>query len=81
MKTDKILRIQDLVKYYPVENKRLFGKKQYIRAVDGVNLDVEEGTTLGIVGESGCGKSTMAKLFLCSQRPLQEMSGSRAKIF
>lgn len=64
METNNILKIRNLIKYYPVNNRKLFGKKQYIRAVDGVSLDIEEGSTLGIVGESGCGKSTMGKTIL-----------------
>jgi dipeptide transport system ATP-binding protein len=58
----KLLRINALQKYYQTNN--LFGGKNTIKAVDGVSLEVEEGTTLGIVGESGCGKSSLAKTIL-----------------
>ncbi|GAA3407330.1 ABC transporter ATP-binding protein [Paenibacillus hodogayensis] len=58
-----LLQARGLSKFY--ETKRgLFGKADYIRAVDGVDLDVYEGETLGIVGESGCGKSTVGQMLL-----------------
>ena len=50
------------------KQKGLFGDKSTIKAVDGVSLEVEEGTTLGIVGESGCGKSSLAKTILRYRR-------------
>ncbi|MCQ4084826.1 dipeptide ABC transporter ATP-binding protein [Streptomyces sp. RB6PN25] len=57
-----LLEVQDLVKRFPVRHgltRRLAG---YVTAVDGVSLRVEPGETLGVVGESGCGKSTVARL-------------------
>ena len=60
MMSEKILQVNDLKVYYPVR-KGLMGQIQYVRAVDGVTLDVEKGEVLGIVGESGCGKSTLGK--------------------
>ena len=58
--SDKVLQINDLKIYYPVR-KGLMGQLQYVKAVDGVTLDVKKGEVLGIVGESGCGKSTLGK--------------------
>ena len=60
-----LLEMRDMVKHFPVGKglilSRLGGT---VKAVDGVSLDVAEGTTLGLVGESGCGKSTVARLML-----------------
>lgn len=55
-----LLSVKDLCQYYKV-NKGLFGKTQYVKAVDGVNFEVYRGEVFGIVGESGCGKSTLGK--------------------
>jgi len=53
-----LLSIKDLKVYYPVK-KGFFGlQKQYVKAVDGVSFDIYEGEAFGVVGESGCGKST-----------------------
>lgn len=53
-----LLSIKDLKVYYPVRKGFLKLKKAYVRAVDGISFDVYEGEAFGIVGESGCGKST-----------------------
>ena len=58
--SEKVLQVNDLKVYYPVR-KGLMGQIQYVKAVDGVTLDVQKGEVLGIVGESGCGKSTLGK--------------------
>ncbi len=55
-----LLSVRDLCQYYKV-SKGMFGKAQYVKAVDGVNFDVYRGEVFGIVGESGCGKSTLGK--------------------
>lgn len=59
-----ILEISDLKKYYPIR-KGAFGKaKEFVKSVDGVSLSIKEKSIVGIVGESGCGKSTMGKTVL-----------------
>lgn len=60
----KLMEIQNLKKYFPVENSSFFKKPQYVQAVDDITFDVYQGETLGIVGESGCGKSTMGRLLV-----------------
>ncbi|GJE59012.1 ABC transporter ATP-binding protein [Methylobacterium trifolii] len=57
-----LLSVSGLFKHFPV--RKSGGKKQVVRAVDGVDFEVLKGETLGIVGESGCGKSTTAKLLM-----------------
>jgi oligopeptide/dipeptide ABC transporter ATP-binding protein len=57
-----LLDVADVRKYFPVGRRRLFGRvRPSLRAVDGVSLAVERGETLGLVGETGCGKSTLAR--------------------
>ena len=63
------LRLTDLCKSFPV-GKPLFGPpKAHVHAVRSVTLDVQQGETLGIVGESGCGKSTLARMLVGLIRP------------
>ncbi|MDE1853986.1 MAG: ABC transporter ATP-binding protein [Thaumarchaeota archaeon] len=67
-----ILEVQDLRKHYPVRGGLLNRVAGVIRAVDGVSIAVEEGTTYGIAGESGSGKSTLC---MCIARLLEPTSG------
>ena len=61
---DYILEVDGLKQYFPVA-KDMFGKPTaYLRAVDGVSFKLERGKTLGVVGESGCGKTTLGKTIL-----------------
>jgi oligopeptide transport system ATP-binding protein len=71
--TDEILKVESLKKHFPI-TQGIVLKRQIaaVKAVDGVDLTVYRGETLGVVGESGCGKSTMAR---CIMRLLDPTSG------
>ncbi|MDH3602153.1 MAG: ATP-binding cassette domain-containing protein [Candidatus Tectomicrobia bacterium] len=65
---DPLLEARDLTKYFPVKAGLVFRRvNQWIRAVDGVTFSIAAGETLGLVGESGCGKTTTAKLILAQE--------------
>jgi oligopeptide/dipeptide ABC transporter ATP-binding protein len=69
----ELLIVEDLKKYFPVTRGIVFQKQiGAVKAVDGVSFTVREGETLGVVGESGCGKSTMAR---CIMRLLDPTGG------
>ena len=71
--TDNILEVKDLVKHYPVRSG-MFGRVVgCVRAVDGVSFSIPRGSTMGLVGESGCGKTTVGKTIL---RLTDKTSGS-----
>ena len=61
---EPILSVRELEKYYPVRSGILGRQTGAVRAVDGVSFDLQEGETLAVVGESGCGKSTMAETLI-----------------
>ena len=59
---DILLEIKGLKKYFPVQSGKLLDRKvDYVKAVDDISFTIREGETLGIVGESGCGKSTTGR--------------------
>ena len=59
-----LLEVKDLKKWFPSKSKAFSKEKVYIKAVDGVSFTLNKGETLGVVGESGCGKSTMGRSVL-----------------
>ena len=66
---DAIMQVRDLVKHFPIRAGFLQRQVGAVQAVDGVSFDVMRGETLGLVGESGCGKSTTARLLLRLMAP------------
>ena len=70
-KQEPLLQIKNLKTYFPV-SKGLFGRvTEYIKAVDDVSFDVFPGETLGLVGESGCGKTTLGRSILRLEEPME----------
>ena len=57
-----LLKVTDLTKHFPSKNNKIFGKREFVHAVDNVSFELNVGETLGLVGESGCGKSTTGRL-------------------
>ena len=62
---DVLLEVKELKKYFPIGSGGLLGRnKSYLKAVDGVSFEIKKGETFGLVGESGCGKSTTGRTIL-----------------
>ena len=60
--SEVLLRVENVVKEFPVASDKLFGRStDAVHAVDGVSFELRKGETLGLVGETGCGKSTLAR--------------------
>jgi oligopeptide transport system ATP-binding protein len=62
--TENLLEVKNLVKHFPVRGGVFSRVRNYVKAVDGISFDVKPGETLGLVGESGCGKSTAGRSIL-----------------
>ncbi|UYZ23213.1 ABC transporter ATP-binding protein [Mesobacillus jeotgali] len=67
--SETLLELQDLKKHFPIKSGLLQKTVGHIKAVDGINLKVNKGETLGIVGESGCGKSTVGRTIIRLYEP------------
>ncbi|MCJ7823727.1 MAG: ATP-binding cassette domain-containing protein, partial [Anaerolineales bacterium] len=65
-----LIRVRDLKKHFPIMGGLIISRKiGVVKAVDGISFDIHQGETLGLVGESGCGKSTAARAILQLQKP------------
>ena len=69
--TQDLLEVQNLKKYFPLKNNFFGGKREFLKAVDGVSFSVKTGETLSIVGESGCGKSTTGRMLMKLTEPTE----------
>jgi oligopeptide transport system ATP-binding protein len=67
--TEPLLKVEGLKKYFPIHKHFLWGQANFVKAVDGVTFQIECGETLGLVGESGCGKTTIGKTILRFEEP------------
>jgi oligopeptide/dipeptide ABC transporter ATP-binding protein len=66
---ERLLEVTNLKKHFPVGGSRFGGARGWVKAVDGVSFTIDRGETLGLVGESGCGKTTTSKLILAAESP------------
>jgi len=71
---EPLIRVEGLTKHYESDSgflSRLLGERKWVKAVDGISFEIHEGETLGLVGESGCGKSTTGRTILQLEEPTE----------
>lgn len=66
-----LLEVKQLKKYFPIKKKLFSKEQQYVKAVDGVSFHIDKGETFGLVGESGCGKSTTGRMLMRLMEPTE----------
>jgi len=66
-----LLKVDGMKKYYPIKGGIITHTTGYVKAVDGVTFEIQEGETLGLVGESGCGKSTIGRQIVGLEKPTE----------
>lgn len=67
---DEYFKVENLVKHFALKKRgQIFGKKIHVHAVDDISFSVQKGKTYGVVGESGCGKTTLARLLMNLEKP------------
>jgi ABC-type oligopeptide transport system ATPase subunit len=76
---ETLLTVEDLVMYFPIRRGIFQNVVGHVHAVDGISFEIKRGETLGLVGESGCGKSTTGRDPATVCRPAGRLS-SRAKL-
>ncbi len=68
-KKNSFIKIDNVSKWYPIKNGIKLKEKQWVKAVDGVSLELGKGEILGVIGESGCGKSTLGRILVRLENP------------
>ena len=62
--SENVVEVRKLVKYFPIKGNILSPTKNFVKAVDGISFTIKRGQTMGLVGESGCGKTTVGRTLL-----------------